>query len=164
MVLELEEPEIVTLDEFVIAGLAHRGPPEDDFEAIWADFDERFDEFGELRKTGEYYGVVYEYDPGSEEFTYVAGVPVDDVDDLSPELTAVEIPEATYAVFETSTTETGSLLTEVTEEWAENADHEPIDGPMFEHYGAGDEPTERTGGYRFYVPVDEATADTSESR
>lgn len=162
MVLELEEPEIVTLDEFVIAGLAHRGPPEDDFEAIWADFDERFDEFAELRKTGENYGVVYEYDSGGEEFTYVAGVPVEDTDDLSPELTAVEIPEATYAVFETDRAGTDSLLTEITEEWAENSDHEPIDGPMFEHYGAGSEPTARAEGYQFYVPIDDDTAETDE--
>ncbi len=155
MVLELEEPEIVTLDEFLIAGVAHRGPPEDDFEAIWTDFDERMDEFDELTRTGEYYGVVYEYDQGGEEFTYVAGVPVEDTEGLSPELTVVEIPESTFAVFETSTAATDDLLTEVTDEWAENADQEPVDGPMFEYYGAGNEPTERGGGYEFYVPVDD---------
>ena len=156
MALELEEPEIVSLDEFMIAGLAHSGPPEDDFEAIWVDFDERFDEFDELRKTGEYYGVVYEYDRGDEELTYVAGVPVEDTEDLSPELTVVEIPEATYAVFESTTAEMDDLLSEVTDDWAENADHEPVEGPMFEHYGAGYEPTDRTGGYEFYVPIDES--------
>ena len=159
MALELSEPDIVTLDEFMIAGLAHRGPPEDDFEAIWTDFDERFDEFPELTKTGEYYGVIYEYDQGDDEFTYVAGVPVEDESDISPELTVVEIPESTFAVFETSATEMHDLLAEVTEEWAESADHEPVDGPMFEYYGAGNEPTERTGGYEFYVPIDDDLAE-----
>lgn len=155
MDLELAEPEIVSLDEFLIAGLAHRGRPEDDFEAIWTDFDERFDEFDGLTRTGEYYGVVYEYDRDSEEFTYVAGVPVEDAGPLSPKLTAVEIPASTFAVFETDAPETGSLLLEITETWAANTEYEPIDGPLFEYYGAGDEPTARSGGYEFYVPIED---------
>ena len=159
MVLELEEPDIVELDEFMIAGIAHSGPPEDDFESLWAEFDDQLDEYDGLTRTGEYYGVVYEYDQGSEEFTYVAGVPVEDTDGLSPELTIVEIPESTFAVFETETAVTEDLLTEVTGEWAENADEEPVDGPMFEYYGAGNEPTERTGGYEFYVPIDDETVE-----
>lgn len=164
MALELEDPEIVTLDEFMIAGLAHRGPPDDDYETLWTDFDDRISEFDGLRKTGEYFGVIYEYDQGGEEFTYVAGVPVEDTDDLSPKLTVVDIPESTYAVFDASATAGPDFLSAITDDWADQSGYEHVGGPIFEHYGAGYDPMDRTSGYELYVPIEGEHVDDAERR
>jgi len=154
MTLEVEDPELVTLEEFTVAGLAHRGPPEDDNEALWNDFDVRVGDFATLTGEEDRYGVVYQYDQSGEEFTYVAGVAVDDLSDLSPELTVVEIPHAEYAVFEMDAAAVDDLLNQVAHDWAEDAGNAPVEGPIFEKYGPDYDPTRRTEGYELYVPVD----------
>lgn len=156
MVLELEEPEIVTLEEFKVAGLAHRGPAGEEFDEVWVNFNERVDDLASLTAGEESYGVIYEYDEGGDDFTYVAGVPIDDPTELAPEITIVEIPAGPYAVFQTSASDVTELMGQISGDWSLDADYERVMGPMFERYDSDYDSVSRDGTFEFYVPVDEA--------
>lgn len=155
MTLELADPDIVTLDEFMVAGLAHRGPAGEEFDRIWSDFNERVDDLAEITPGDESYGVIYEYDEGGDDFTYVAGVHVEDTDDIAPELTVVEVPAGPYAVFETSASDISELMGQLGGDWALEGDYEHVMGPMFERYDSRYDSVSRDGTFEFYVPVDE---------
>jgi predicted transcriptional regulator YdeE len=154
MELEQAEPDVVQVEEFTVAGLAHRGPAGDDFDDLWVDFNQRVDDLAAITPGRESYGVIYEYEEGGDEFTHVAGVPVDDTDDLSPELTIVEIPAGPYAVFQTSASDMTDLLTQLHGDWTVDVEYERVMGPMFERYDAGYDSVNRDGTFEFSVPVE----------
>lgn len=159
MVLELEEPELVTLDEFTVAGLAHRGPPEDDFGGLWEQFSGHADELAEISASNESYGVIYEYEQGGDEFTYLAGIAVEDTNDLAPELTVVEIPEQTYAIFPEQEAAVGDIVEGIHDDGFSDYEYNRVEGPAFERYTEDYDPALSDAGFELFVPVDAAEAD-----
>lgn len=156
MSIDATDPSVETVEEFVVAGLAHRGPPEENHRDLWTDFAERVEDLAALTDRDEIYGVVFEYDESGDDFTYVAGVPVDDPDALVPELTAVEIPGGPYARFESSVGNVEDEIERITDEWADDSEYERASGPMFERFPADADPSDPSTPAAFFVPVEEA--------
>ncbi|QLH80814.1 GyrI-like domain-containing protein [Halosimplex pelagicum] len=150
MVLDTEEPETERHGNFTVAGVAHRGTDVDEA-ALWDSIDDYADDLGDAAIGTDRYAVMFDVDADSGEFTYVAGREVEDTDDLSAELTAVEIPQATYAVLEPEYESVEEMVREIhTEEL--DGDRDEVHAPVFERYDSDRDPT-TTADREIYVPV-----------
>jgi predicted transcriptional regulator YdeE len=152
MVLQLDETETERRGGFTIAGVAERDTDVDEAR-VWRALGDHEDVLGDAAVSDDRYGVLYDLDEGSGEFTYVAGVEVEDTDGLGPELTVVEIPEATYAVLAPTAETVDDLVREIEAEGY--GDDDRAAGPMFVHYDADEDPVAPEAALEFYVPVDE---------
>ncbi|MFC7140864.1 GyrI-like domain-containing protein [Halosimplex aquaticum] len=152
MVLDTEETETERHGNFLVAGVAHRGTDVDEA-ALWASLDDYADDLEDAAISDDYYAVMYDVDTDSGEFTYVAGREVDSADDLSPELTAVEIPQATYAVLRPDYETVDEMVVQIHEEELDSRDDgDGVHSPIFERYGADSDPT-TVADREIYVPV-----------
>lgn len=154
MALELSEYTIEPSDSFVVAGVAERGTDVDP-EELWGALDDYVDDIDDATETGERYGVLFEFDESAEEFTYVVGYEVESTDGLPPELTAVEIPEASYAVFSPRDLVLDELVDELDEGLLSDADHERAEGPVFQRFDATEDPFTHESSFELFVPVDD---------
>ncbi|MFB6141635.1 MAG: GyrI-like domain-containing protein [Halosimplex sp.] len=159
MVLDTEDPETERLGNFLVAGVAHTGADVDEA-ALWDSLDDYADDLDGTAISDDYYAVMFDVDPDSGEFTYVAGREVDDADDLPPELTVVEIPQATYAVLEPDHESVEEMVVEIHEEDLDyDDDNDDVHAPIFERYDTGFDPTD-VADREIYVPVrDDYTRD-----
>ena len=152
MVLESHETRTETFGDFIVAGVAHRGTAVDR-DALWAEFERMTDDLGGKTIGRNRYGVYFDIDEDDGEFTYVAGVPVDSVDDLPPEMTNVEIPEATYAVFSTDVDAVDEVTVDIHNQEFGNVDHDHEVGVLVEQYETDVNPAHRDTALEFYVPL-----------
>jgi|GEM_PF-2409396 len=152
MVLDTEEPETERHGNFTVAGVAHRGTDVDEA-ALWDSIDDYADDLDDAAVGTDHYAVMFDVDADSGEFTYVVGREVDDTDDLSAELTAVEIPQATYAVLHPEYESVEEMVVEVHEEVRDGDDRgDDVHAPVFERYESDRDPT-TTADREIYVPV-----------
>lgn len=154
MALELSEHTIETYDDFDVAGVAHRGPDVDAAE-LWAALDDYADDFDEAVVSERRFGVIYDFDERNEEFTYVAGYEVESADDLSPELTVVEIPEGEYAVFSLRGVGLDEMVQEIDERMLADSDYEVTDGAIVQRFDRAEDPTDPDAPFELVVPVEE---------
>jgi predicted transcriptional regulator YdeE len=136
---------------FTVAGVAERGA-EIDIDRLWAAFDRYADALEGVAVGTDRYGVVYDLDTDAPGYTYLAGRRVDSIEGLDPELAVVEIPDAVYDAF-TPTAGSVNDVVDATESAAFETG-ERTDGPMFERYGPGEDPTDPTVALELYVPVE----------
>ncbi|WP_459193510.1 GyrI-like domain-containing protein [Halosimplex sp. J119] len=152
MVLDTADTETERHGNFLVAGVAHRGKDVDE-SALWASLDDYADELEAAAIGTDYYAVMFDVDADSGEFTYVAGREVDSADDLSAELTAVEIPHATYAVLRPEYETVDEMVTTIhREELDYDDDSDDVHAPIFERYESGRDPT-TVADREIYVPV-----------
>ncbi|WP_123535294.1 GyrI-like domain-containing protein [Halosimplex salinum] len=156
MVLDFEDPETERHGNFTIAGVGHRGTSVDEA-ALWRSLDDYADDLEEVAVGDDRYAVMFDVDPDSGEFAYVAGREVESTDSLSAELTAVEIPQATYAVLYPEHETVREMVVEVHEAdltHSGHADADDVHSPVFERYPAGETPV-GAAKRELYVPVRE---------
>lgn len=153
MVLESHEPRTETYGDFMVAGVAHSGN-ELDKTALWADLEEHEEDLEGNVVDDDYYGVYYDIDEDEGTFTYVAGVRVDSKDGLPPELTVVDVPETTWAVFATTGEALEDFTVDVEEGEFGDVDHDEGIGVMVERYDPDASPAELETDLEFYVPVE----------
>ncbi|QLH76450.1 GyrI-like domain-containing protein [Halosimplex rubrum] len=151
MVLDTEEPETERHGNFTVAGVAHRGTDVDEA-ALWDSIDDYADDLDDAAVGTDRYAVMFDVDADSGEFTYVAGREVADTDGLSAELTAVEIPQATYAVLHPEYESVEEMVVEIHEEELDGDRDDDVPAPVFERYDSGRDPT-ATADREIYVPV-----------
>jgi predicted transcriptional regulator YdeE len=156
MVLDTSNPPTERIEDFVVAGVAHRGTDVDEG-ALWRELDDYAGEdLAEAAVGDDRYAVMFDVDEGSGEFTYVAGREVSATADLAPELTAVRIPDATYAVLTPSTETISEMVAEIheAERFDDADDGDEAHSPIFERYAVGETPlsAERR---EIFVPVRE---------
>ncbi|WP_415379575.1 GyrI-like domain-containing protein [Halosimplex sp. TS25] len=152
MVLDTHESETERHGDFLIAGVAHRGTEVDE-SALWASLDDYADDLDAHAVGTDYYSVMFDVDADSGEFTYVAGREVDSADDLSPELTVVEIPEATYAVLQPDYESIDEMILQIHEEDLDHTDDDDgVRNPIFERYETRRDPSTHADR-EIYVPV-----------
>jgi predicted transcriptional regulator YdeE len=124
MVLDTDQPEMERHGDFTVAGVAHRGTGVDEA-ALWDSIDDYADDLDDAAVGTDYYAVMFDVDEDSGEFTYVAGREVEDTDDPSAELTAVEVPQATYAVLELGHESVEEMVRGIHEEELRDDDRDP---------------------------------------
>ena len=151
MVLDTNHTETEQHGNFLVAGVAHRGAEVDEA-ALWDSLGDYTDHLADAAVSQDRYAVMFDVDADSGEFTYVAGREVDDVDDLSAELTAVEIPSATYAVLKPEHETVNEMVVEIHQEDLDYDENDDVHAPIFERYGRDSNPA--TANVReIYVPV-----------
>jgi AraC family transcriptional regulator len=93
------EPKIVEMDAMTVIGMESVGKHEQgEIPALWETFNPRRDEIAHKREPLVALGVCGEMRADGS-FSYVAGYPVDRVEDVPAGMVVKEIPPATYAVF-----------------------------------------------------------------
>lgn len=152
--MSIDTTETERHGDFLVAGVAHRGTDVDE-SALWRELDDYEDDLRDAAVGDDRFAVMFDVDQDSGEFTYVAGREVGSADDLSPELTVVEIPDAIYAVFEAEAETVDEMVARIHEEELHHDDaDDSVNSPVFERFGTGERPTE--GAHReIYVPVRE---------
>jgi len=131
MVLDTDHTETEQHGNCLVAGVAHRGTEVDEA-ALWDSLDDYADHLEDAAVSHDRYAVMFDIDADSGEFTYVAGREVDDVDDLAAELTAVEIPSATYAVLEPEHETVNEMVVEIHQEDLDYDENDDVHAPIFE--------------------------------
>jgi len=131
MVLDTDHTETEQHGNCLVAGVAHRGTEVDEA-ALWDSLGDYTDHLADAAVSQDRYAVMFDIDADSGEFTYVAGREVDDVDDLSAELTAVEIPSATYAVLKPEHETVNEMVVEIHQEDLDYDENDDVHAPIFE--------------------------------
>lgn len=152
MGLERTEPQTEAHGGFTVAGVAHRGTDFDQA-ALWRSLDDYADDLDDVTVGNARYGVLFDLDENSGEFTYVAGVEVESNPDLPPELTVVEIPEATYAVYAATADTVAEVVAEMRDGHVGESDRDTVPGPLFERYDPDENPADPHAPLEFCVPV-----------
>jgi AraC family transcriptional regulator len=132
------EPRIIHRETFALLGLVERfSHDEDDFEGIWKRFMRYHNQIQALSTDGAYYGASFAVAPGKE-MDYLAGMAVDQVDDVPEGLTVREVPASRYAVFECTVETIGDTYDWIFGQWLEIAPYarpgERSPKADFEHY------------------------------
>jgi len=151
MVLDTDHTETEQHGNFLVAGVAHRGTEVDEA-ALWHSLDDYADHLESEAVGQDWYTVMFDVDADSGEFTYVVGREVEDTDDLTAELTAVEIPSATYAVLEPDHETVDEMVAEIHQEDLDYDENDDVHAPIFERYGRNSDPVS-TDVREIYVPV-----------
>lgn len=138
-------------EEFTVAGIGHEGADVDE-NRLWRTLEEREDELASAAVSGDRYGVLFDFDDSGEDFTYFVGYEVDSTDGLGSDFGAVTIPEATYAEYTTTAGAIREVVANLIADEVADEDKE-IPEPIFEHYGPGEDPTDRDDPSEVYVPV-----------
>jgi len=154
------EPEIAHLDAFTVVGQRGQFDP---------DTKHRIPELWErvlpllpriARRRGDLtYGVCLNAEPSEGSFDYVAGVEVEAVEALPPELCAETLPPQTYAIFRHTLRSTSlheelqPTLRWIWGTWIPGAPYEYRGGPDFERYPPDFDPSAGRGYLDIAVPV-----------
>lgn len=151
----VSQPRIETRDGFTVVGPTARGTSDAiDFMGLWEEFSQREAVLPELAATDEAFGVEYDFDHETNEFTYLAGVAVETPTEVPDAFDRVDVPGGRYAVFETTLESVGETMDAIYGEWLPDAAYERADGPEFECYGPGFDP-ETNPSFEVWIPVAE---------
>lgn len=151
----LAKPRVVNEAALRIVGVAERyqgsnaGIP-----AQWGRFEPHLGAIP-ARDGSDTFGVMYDYDEAGSSFTYLCGVAVKEFPARLGELTRLELPARSYAVW--AHREHVSLVAatcqQIFEHGAASAGLVPEPAPMFERYGDAFDPRTGNGGLEIWVPV-----------
>jgi len=91
--------KIETKPAITVMGMKGRGiKPEDFIPDLWKNFLENMKHFENKLKTKDLYGISYEKDKGTKEFSYLVGGEIDPLADILDEFIVYTIPKSLYAV------------------------------------------------------------------
>jgi AraC family transcriptional regulator len=147
------EPQIETCPAFTVVGMRYRGKNENqEVTQLWGQFVQRIPEIRHRDPGGPTYGVMYDYDEATGEFTYVAALPVNEAADLPKGMVSVEIPDARYAVFECTLPTLGETYAQI-HEWLPQSGYEHAATPEYEYYGPAFNPEDPGSTMSIYIPL-----------
>jgi AraC family transcriptional regulator len=126
-------PHFVTKPSFSVAGLRiHTQPKSPEIPKLWNAFVPRMDELKNISEPHASYGVMASTDNGLD---YLAGNPVNDATDLPESMSAWEISENTYAVFESTISTLTKTFDYIFGWWLPNSEYKQASGPLLGRYG-----------------------------
>jgi predicted transcriptional regulator YdeE len=132
------EPKFESRETFTVLGLQERFTSEtEDFEGVWNRFMSYHNEINALSTDGAYYGVSFVPDdvPADEAMDYVAGMAVEDVEEVPEGLVLREVPAARCAVFECDVNTIHQTYEQIFESWLAESEYEADQPrPNYEHY------------------------------
>lgn len=146
------KPHFVTKPAFTVAGLRITTKPKSpEIPKLWGAFVPRICELPNVSEPYASYGVMASTENGLD---YMAGNPVNDATDLPAGMSAWEISENTYAVFESTVPTLPETFDYIFGSWLPNSEYEQGSGPLLERYGENFSPENPV--VDIYIPVQKA--------
>lgn len=153
------EPKVVVKDEFTVVGLTCSTTlKENIIPALWEEFNSRVGEIKNRTSPNLYIGVSqFSANPVDEVFTYMAGVPVESVDEIPEGMVCKTIPKQEYVVVthKGKLDTLGNAFDYIYGTWLPKSGYELIEADDFEVYdderflGADNEESE----VDIYIPI-----------
>ena len=152
------QPKFVAKPAFTVVGLhIHVKAKSPEISTLWEKFGPRMREVKHLAEPGVCYGLMDHFDRSIGELDYTACVPVlqpvSQVSDVPAEMTSLEVPANTYAVFETTLQEIPKTFDEIYGTWLPASGYQVVDAPYFEYYPATFNPDDPAPEMSIYIPV-----------
>jgi AraC family transcriptional regulator len=148
------EPKIIERGAFTVVGLKYRGKNENnEIPQVWEAFHPRIGEIPNLVTDFVAYGISAEMDPGTREFTYVAGFEVSSAEDVPQGMVDFEVPGSKYAVFTTTLPKIGETFQHAYHTWLPTSGYQPGGGPEFELYDQRFDVQDPNSEFDLYIPI-----------
>jgi AraC family transcriptional regulator len=147
-------PTIVNKPAFSVVGLLiHTVPMSPDIPPLWDQLVPRMDELPPSAEPHVSYGLM-RYDPAMNALDYMAGNPA------GPGAVPVgmdrwDVPENTYAVFETTLATIGDTFGSIYNTWLPTSGYRHAAAPYFERYGENFSP--ENPALTIYIPIEPAS-------
>jgi len=151
----MQEAKIVSLDKFLVVGMAYLGKNENnEISQMWDRFIPRIPEIKHLAEgPGMSYGVCAE-EQASGLTDYVAGLPVKQLDDIPDGMVGREVPAQTYVVMPAyGLDDIGPTYNRILKEWLPKSGYRPGVGPDFELYPETFDPNDPESRIDIYFPI-----------
>jgi AraC family transcriptional regulator len=120
---------------------------------LWNDLGARMEELEQVADMDVAYGVSYNVDLTTNEFDYLAGFPVEEVEALPEGLVSQEIPAGEYAVFPCTMASIEETYGQIYGTWLPEAGYRRAEGPDYEAYGEAFDPENPQSEFKVYIPV-----------
>jgi AraC family transcriptional regulator len=148
------QADIVSMPAFTVVGMKLRTKAESaQMAKLWGAFMPRSSEIKAMPNRGAMYGVMQNYDAQTGEFDYIACMQAHNASSVPQGMTALSIPEQTYAVFATTLPTEGEIYGRIESEWLPQSGYRRTYGPEFELYGAQFDPSDPNAMLHLYIPV-----------
>ena len=145
------EPQLITKPAFTVVGLHLSTKPKSaEIPALWNTFGPRIDEVPHPAEPQVSYGLMGNF--SKHAMDYMAGISVTDATDLPAGMTRWDVPENTYAVFETTLATIPQTFEHIFAEWLPGSGYRQKDDVYFEHYGETFSPDDNPI-LSIYIPV-----------
>ncbi|NDI34134.1 GyrI-like domain-containing protein [Chengkuizengella sediminis] len=156
------EPTIVKKDEFKIAGLQCRSLMKEDEDQkeigqLWEEFMGTLPNIKNKTNENKTYGLCFDFNPKTNEFSYVSGVEIDDqTSELPDKIVIKTVPASRYAVFtyKGDMSGVGAAFKYIYETWLPQSGEVPFEDFSFEFY---DErflgPADKNSEMDIYIPL-----------
>lgn len=120
---------------FTVVGMKHRGAPGNpEIPKLWDRFIPLEQQIKHRAEPHIGYGVMGRYDPATNTFDYMAGVPVTSTDDIPDGMETWQLPAGKYAVFTTCLKTIHQDMNAIYSQWLPGSGYQPVDQPNFELY------------------------------
>lgn len=150
------EPKFVSKPAFTVVGMLLRATPmTPEIPQLWDRFVPRMGEIRHLAEPNASYGLIDNYDEQTNQFDYMAGCAVVEVEALPAGMTRWDVPAATYAVFATTLPALGQTMNAIYNTWFPASGYHQAAGPYFEYYDEEFSPESPT--LSIYIPVVKST-------
>lgn len=148
------QPQLITKPALTIAGIKIRtAPMSPEIPQLWGEFAARIDTIDAIAEPHVSYGVMGRYDENMGGMDYMAGVSVDNAEELPEGMTAWEIDAHTYAVFEATLPTLGEAFGQVYNSWLPASDYQAVPDFCFERYPENFNPEDPDSKMSIYIPV-----------
>ena len=145
------EVEVKVLPAFTVMGMRDRGiNPMDFIPPRFKRLEERFDEIKSKVKSKNVFGISYEIDKSTKEFSYLVGYKIEAGAEVPEGMTTYDIPDRTYAVVKCTLPDL-SQAWKFAGKWIKDNGYKDISPPEFELYPE-DHQDEKYPMY-IYVPI-----------
>jgi len=146
------EPQFVTKPAFTVVGLRIQTKPMgQEIPALWDQFVPRMGEIPYQAQEHASYGLMDNFDFAQSKLDYMAGNPVEQVDELPAGMTRWDVPANTYAVFAATLATIPQTFDFIYNTWPPTSDYQQVAGPYFERYGEDFSPANPV--LSIYIPI-----------
>lgn len=148
------QPQLITKPALTIAGMKIRTQPmSPEIPALWGKFAPRIGTIDAIAEPHVSYGVMGRYDENMAGMDYMAGVSVENADNLPEGMTTWAIDAHTYAVFEATLPTLGETFGQVYNRWLPDSDYQAVPDFCFERYPESFNPEDPKSKMEIYIPV-----------
>jgi len=147
------QPKIVQREAFTVVGMEYQGKNENnEIKDLWGVFSPRMGEIKQPIWQWGSYGICLDT-PDVEGLRYLAGVEVEQAQDVPDGMTVWTVPEQTYAVFPCTLPTLHDAYRYAFEEWLPQSGYQRAEGPDFELYSEEFDPEDPASTMYIYVPI-----------
>lgn len=147
-------PQFVTKAAFTVVGMRIDVTPKSpEIPALWGKFDPHIDEIPHVSEAHVSYGIMDHPDQTMTNMVYMAGLPVEKVENLPAGMTRWELPAGRYAVFETTLTAISETFDAIFHHWLPTSGCQISAAPYFERYDESFDPADPNSTLSIYIPL-----------